>query len=273
MGERLAAVAGAGVGHERDAADLEAGPAGGDALEDRGHADRVAAQPGAAAGPRPGSRTVGPSQARRRCPPQARRPRPRRRRAGARAEPRAPGIGQVREARPDRVGVRSDSGFRPVRLMWSRDDHQRARAERRVEAAGRVRQDDDPRARAARTAAPAGRRGPGRCPRTGGSRPWSMTTGRPVEAAEEQPAGVTRRRRGRPAGQVRERDRDGVLELVGEAAETRPEDDPELRARGRSGARTAASSASRRAGWSAGGIGCRTGPSVRRCRDVSGPPG
>ena len=30
--------------------------------------------------------------------------------------------------------------------MWSRDDHQRARAEGRVEAAGRVGQDDDPRA-------------------------------------------------------------------------------------------------------------------------------
>ena len=50
-----------------------------------------------------------------------------------------------------------------------------------------------------------------------------------VEPAEEQPADVTRRRRGRPAGQVRERDRDRVLEVVGEAAEPRAEDDPDPR--------------------------------------------
>ena len=62
------------------------------------------------------------------------------------------------------------------------------------------------------------------------------------------------RGRRRPAGQVRERDRDRVLEVVGQTAEPGAEDDPDL------GdevvrARTAATSAARRAGCSAGGIG------------------
>ena len=44
VGQRLAAVAGAGVGHQRDAADLEAHPARGDAFEHGRHPDRVTAQ-------------------------------------------------------------------------------------------------------------------------------------------------------------------------------------------------------------------------------------
>ena len=93
-----------------------------------------------------------------------------------------------------------------------------------------------------------------------------------VELAEEQPADVTRRGRGRPARQVRERDGDGVLEVVGEAAEPRAEHDPDLSARGPP-ARTAASSASSRAGWSAGGS--AGGIDVRRAAEstVAADPG
>ena len=60
VGQRLAGVAGPGVGHERDAADLEADPARGDALEHRRHPDRVPAERRRASGPRPASRSVGP---------------------------------------------------------------------------------------------------------------------------------------------------------------------------------------------------------------------
>ena len=40
--------------------------------------------------------------------------------------------------------------------------------------------------------------------------------------------------RGGPSGQFAERDRDGVLEVVGQAAEPGPEDDPDLRNEARS---------------------------------------
>ena len=62
VGQRLAAVAGAGVRDERHAADLEADPARGDALEHRRHPDRVGRRAPRASGPRPGSRSCGPSR-------------------------------------------------------------------------------------------------------------------------------------------------------------------------------------------------------------------
>jgi hypothetical protein len=49
------------------------------------------------------------------------------------------------------------------------------------------------------------------------------------EIAEEQATDVPRRRRGRPARKVRERDRDRVLEVVGKSTEPRAEDDPDRR--------------------------------------------
>ena len=50
----------------------------------------------------------------------------------------------------------------------------------------------------------------------------------PGEPAEQQPADVAGRRRSRPAGQSVERDRDGILEIVGETAQARAEDDADL---------------------------------------------
>ena len=55
-----------------------------------------------------------------------------------------------------------------------------------------------------------------------------MTTGRPPSVPRSSRPSVTRRGGGRPAGQVGERDRDRVLEVVGETAEAGPEDDPDL---------------------------------------------
>ena len=52
---------------------------------------------------------------------------------------------------------------------------------------------------------------------------------RAPEPAEQEPADVTGRRRRRPAGQVGERDRDRVREVVGQPAEPRSQDDPDLR--------------------------------------------
>ena len=106
VGQRLAAVARPGVRDERDAADLEARPAGGDALEDRRHPDRVRAE-----GPehpdlrrglvlrpeQPGVDALGELDALGLAGGVEGRP-----------EPRAPGVGQVLEPRPDLVGVRAE---------------------------------------------------------------------------------------------------------------------------------------------------------------------
>ncbi len=55
-----------------------------------------------------------------------------------------------------------------------------------------------------------------------------MTTGRPSERPQEEPPDVARRRRGRPAGQLGERDGDRIDEVVGEPAEAGSQDDPDL---------------------------------------------
>ena len=70
---------------------------------------------------------------------------------------------------------------------------------------------------------------PGSLPSYRWRRPWSMATGHAVELAEEQPADVSRRGGGRPAGQVREGDGDRVGQVVGQAAEPRAEHDPDSR--------------------------------------------
>jgi hypothetical protein len=49
------------------------------------------------------------------------------------------------------------------------------------------------------------------------------------EMAQEQPANVARGGRSGPARQIRERDRNRILEIVGEPAEPGAEDDPDLR--------------------------------------------
>ena len=49
-----------------------------------------------------------------------------------------------------------------------------------------------------------------------------------AETPEEEASGVARRRRGRPAGELRERDGDRVLDPVGEVAQARAQDDPDL---------------------------------------------
>ena len=144
------------------------------------------------------------------------------------------------------------SGFRPVRLMWSamtmsvpgpNDGSRPPAAFVRTTIL---------RARARWNSRTGWMTRPGSLPSYRWKRPWSMTTGRPPSVPEQQPPDVPRRGRGRPAGQLRERDRDGVLEVVGEAAE------PRARARSRPRARVASArgrpptSASRRAGCSVG---------------------
>ena len=227
MGQRLAGVARPGVRDERHAANLEAGPPGGDALEHRRHPDRVGAE-------RPEHPDLGrglvlrPEQAGvdalLRSTPSALR----RRRAGARG-----GAGSRRRSGPGTAARSSSafgprSGVRPVRLRWSAMTISVPGPKRRVDAAGRVRQDDEPGPEPARTAGRAGRRGRGRCPRRCGTGPGAWH-GRAVEPAEQQPPDVPGRGRGRPARQVGERDRDGVLEVVGQPAEPRAEHDPDRR--------------------------------------------
>ena len=108
------------------------------------------------------------------------------------------------------------------------DDHQRPGAVGRVHAAGRVGQDHD------RRAEPAEQQH--RLDDQAGV--VALVEVEPAlehddrdatEPTEEQAADVAGRRRGRPAGQVRERDRDGVLEVVGQAAEPRAEHDADPR--------------------------------------------
>ena len=55
-----------------------------------------------------------------------------------------------------------------------------------------------------------------------------MTTGVAGQAAEQQPPDMAGRGRGGPAGQLGERDRDGILDVVGEPAKPGAEDDPDL---------------------------------------------
>ena len=58
---------------------------------------------------------------------------------------RVPGVGQVREARAELVGVGADQRAAPGQVDVIAHDHQRPRPERRVEPAGGVGQDHDPR--------------------------------------------------------------------------------------------------------------------------------
>ena len=98
------------------------------------------------------------------------------------------------------------------------DDHERARAVRRVHAAGRVGQEHDPRPEPAEE-----EHGLDDEPGV-----VALVQVKPAlehhdldagESPDQQPALVPRRGGGRPAGQLVERDHDRVLELVRQAAE------------------------------------------------------
>ena len=142
-------------------------------------------------------------------------------------QPRAPGVGHVVEARPELVRVAADERRPPGQVDVVGHDHQRARAERRIEPAGRVGQDDDPRAEGmeqqdrlddeARVVA-----------LVQVEAALEHDHGPPAEAAQQQPADVARRGRRRPARQVAERDGDRILEVVGQAAQTGAQDDADL---------------------------------------------
>ena len=106
-------------------------------------------------------------------------------------------------------------------------DHQRPRPERRVEPAGRVGQDHDPRAEL-----PEQQDGLDDEPRVVALVQVEAALEHdhrpPGQPAEEQPSGVPGRGRRGPAGQLRERDRDGILEVVRQPAEPGAEHDPDL---------------------------------------------
>ena len=234
MGQRLAGVAGPGVGDQRDAADLEADPAGRDALEHRRHPDRVAAEPGQhpdlgrglvgrAGQPDVDALLEGDALGR-----------------GGGPEARRGGAGSRRRSRsgkrgPELVRVRADQRAPAGQVDVVAHDHQRPRPEARVEAAGRVGQDDEPRAELleqqdglddqARVVA-----------LVQVEAALEHDDRAPAEAAEQQPAGMPRGGRRRPAGQLRERDRDRILEVVGQPAEPGAEHDPDLRDERRPGA-------------------------------------
>ena len=120
------------------------------------------------------------------------------------------------------------NGVRPVRLMWSRmtisvpgpNDGSRppaALVRTTIAGAERVESSTGWTTR------------PGSLPSYRWNRPWSITTVRPPSRAEQQPPDMARRGRRRPARQVVERDGDGVVEVVGQAAQPRAEHDPDLR--------------------------------------------
>ncbi len=141
--QRLAGVARPGVGDQRDAADLETDPAGGDALEHGRHPDRVTAEPGQH--PDLGRGLVG----------RAGQPHvdaflerdPLRQGGGpeTRTEGRAPRFSQVREPRTELICVRADQRAATGEVDVVAHHHQRPRPEARVQASGRIRQDDQPR--------------------------------------------------------------------------------------------------------------------------------
>ena len=108
------------------------------------------------------------------------------------------------------------------------DHHQRPRPEAGVHAAGRICQDDDPGAQASEEEHRLDNE-PGIVALVEVEPALEHDDRRSREIAEEQATDVPRRRRGRPARQVRERDRDRVLEVVGKSTEARAEDDPDRR--------------------------------------------
>ena len=102
---------------------------------------------------------------------------------------------------------------------------------------------------------------PGSLPSYRWKRPWSMTTGRPPSRPSSSRPTWPGRGRRRPAGQLREGDGHGVLEVVRKTAEPGAQDDPDLGHERRAARARPPASAAIRAGCSAGGIG-RVGSTV-----------
>jgi hypothetical protein len=225
VGQWLAGVARAGIGHERHPAHLEADPARGDALEDRRHPDGVRAEAGQPSDlgrglvRRPGQADVdalleidalGLPRAVEGGP-----------------QPRAPRVGHVVEARTELVGVAPEEGRPAGQVDVIGHDHQRARAERGIQPAGRVGQDDDPRAEGVEEQDRLDDE-----PRVVALVQMEPALehdhGPPAERAEEQPADVPGCGRRRPAGQIAERDGHRIVEVVGQAAQAGAQDDADL---------------------------------------------
>ena len=274
VGQRLAAVAGPGIGHQRDAADLEADPARRDALEHGRHPDRVPAEPGEHPDlgrglvVRPGQADVDPSASS--TPSAAPAAWRRARSRGLQASVRSVNRG------PSSSALRPDERVPAGQVDVVAHDHERARPERRIEAAGRVGQHDDPWPRGAWNSSTGWTTRPG-CVALVEVEAALEHHDRPAaEAAEQQPPGVTGRRGGRPAGQVaRTGSRPGPRgRRRARRGRTRARSRP--RARARSGRGPRPTSAARRAGWSAGGMGAagstvddRRRPDMRASRSAS----
>ena len=231
--ERLTRVARPGVGDEGDATDLEADPPRRDALEHRRHPDRVATEPGQH--PDLGRGLVGRAGQPDIDALLERDALGLGRRTERLAQARAPRVGEIREARTELVGVRPDERAPAGQVDVVAHDHERPGPERRVEAAGRVGQHDQPRAELLEQQD--GLDDEARVVALVQVEAALEHDHRPAaEPAEQQSTGMPGSGRGRPAGQLRERDGDRILEIGCELTESRPEHDPDLRDEGRPGA-------------------------------------
>ena len=146
-----------------------------------------------------------------------------------------PGIQQVGEAGAERIRVRSEERGAARQVQVVGDDHQRAGAVSRVHAPRGVREQDG---RRAETAHEQHRlHDESRVvPLVEVQPPLQRHDGHAVEMAQEQASGVSGGRRGRPAGEVGERDRGVDADVVGKAAEARPQHQPDAGHERRSGA-------------------------------------
>ena len=142
-------------------------------------------------------------------------------------EARAPGIGQVREARAELVGVGPDQRAAPGQVDVVGHHHERAGAERGIQTAGRVREHDDPGAQGVEQ-----QHGLDDEPRVVAfvqvEAALEHDHGPATQTAEQQPPDMARRGRSRPTGQLREGDGHGVGQVVSEAAEPGAQHDPDL---------------------------------------------
>jgi hypothetical protein len=150
----------------------------------------------------------------------------------AAAQPRAPGLCHVREARAERVGVAADQRRPPGQVDVVVQDHERPGTEGRIQPTGRVRQHHDPGSKSTEQQ------------HRLDDEAWIVPFveveaalehdhGATAETPHEQPAGVTRSCRRRPTRESVERDRHRLFQLVRKAAQPRPEHDPDVRHDGR----------------------------------------
>ena len=224
MRQRLAGHARSGVGDQRDAGQPQARPARGDGLQHGRHADRIGAQ-GAEHAHLGRRLVVRPDEAGvdALLEPDALQPG---RRVEASPEVGVPGIGQVGEARADAIGVGTEQWVEPGQVEVVGERHQGARRPGGVDAPSRVGEQDPWRAESSHEQ-------DGLDHETRGMAFIQMQT--TLEAddrhapdlAQEQPAGMPRRRGRRPAREICERDDHRRLEPLGQAAEPGAQDDAE----------------------------------------------